>query len=85
MAGTRGEGVLGQNISEFVWENNAQNLICIGKIAACVFEPYDWLCPKNRLDDVTSDKIRVLYERRITKMATVLFQPYDRTIDALSK
>ena len=58
MAGTHAEGVLDQKISEFVWENNAQNLICIAKMAAVGSEPYDWLRPKNRLDDVTSDKIR---------------------------
>ena len=38
-----------------------------------VFEPHDWLRPKNKLDDVTSDKITVLYGSRKTKMVVVLF------------
>ena len=54
-------------------------------MAAVVFELTDWLRPKNRLYDVTFDKIRVLYGRRKTKVATVLSEPYDWTMAALSK
>ena len=40
----------------------AQNLICIAKMAAVSFEPYDWLRQKQkRLDDATSVKIREFY------------------------
>ena len=66
-------------------ETIAQNLISIAKMAAVVFQPYDWLRPKNRPGDVTSDKISVLYGRGKPKMATVLFEPYDWTMAALSK
>ena len=58
--------------------SNAQNLICIAKMAAMVFKPTDWLHPKNRLDDITSNKIRVLYGRR-------KIESYDWTMAALSK
>ena len=66
-------------------ENNVQNPICIAKMTAVVFEHYDWLHPKNKVGDVTSDKIRVLYGRRKTKMAAVLSEPYDWMMVALSK
>ena len=36
-------------------ENNAQNLICIAKMVVMVFESFDWLPPKNRLDVASSN------------------------------
>ena len=74
-----------KNLENLYGENNTQTLICIAKTAAIGFEPYDWLRPKNRLDGVTSDKIRVLSGRRKNKMVAVLFEPYDWMIAALSK